>query len=66
MAGIAVPITPLTTAESIACFGLKARRPAYSVLDLTPLETALGCPMRPWQAALADYVHSQKLPAASP
>jgi dTDP-4-dehydrorhamnose reductase len=60
LAGIAVPVRPLTTVEATARFGLKARRPAYSVLDLTPLETALGRPMRPWQTALGDYLNSQR------
>lgn len=46
---------PTTT----AAFAAKARRPAYSVLDNTRL-CALGlCDMRPWQEALAAYMHEK-------
>jgi dTDP-4-dehydrorhamnose reductase len=34
-----------------------AVRPAYSVLDLAPLEQLLGRPMRPWREALRAYHH---------
>jgi dTDP-4-dehydrorhamnose reductase len=44
-------IVPVTTAE----YALPAARPAYSVLDTTKLETALGIDARPWQAALDDF-----------
>ena len=32
-----------------------APRPAFSVLDLSKTESALGRPMRPWREALRDY-----------
>lgn len=32
-----------------------APRPAFSVLDLSRTELAIGHPMRPWQEALCDY-----------
>jgi len=54
-AGLEVVVTPITTAE----FGAKAARPAYSVLDSSKLAAASGCPMRPWQEALADYLRSR-------
>ena len=44
-------IVPVTTAEYL----LPAARPAYSVLDTTKLEGALGIDTRPWQAALDDF-----------
>jgi dTDP-4-dehydrorhamnose reductase len=56
LAGLQVPVLPLTTAEAIRKFKLKAHRPAYSVLDCSTLEQALGRTMRPWQAALAEYM----------
>lgn len=66
LARIDVPIRALTTAESIAKFALRATRPAYSVLDLSRIEAALGRPMRPWREALAEYVAerqaAQRLP----
>ncbi len=41
-------ITPITTAD----FPTAARRPAYSVLDTTRVERALGKPMAGWEEAL--------------
>ncbi len=55
-AGLAVPVDPLTTEESIAMFGLKARRPAYSVLDPASLVRATGREPRPWEEALGAYL----------
>ena len=44
------------TGVSSETFGAAARRPAYSVLDLTSAEDALGRPLPPWQASLRSYV----------
>ena len=44
-------VKPITTAE----LGRPAKRPAYSVLDLSKSESLLG-PMPPWQQSLADVV----------
>src|SRR5437016_5725836 len=54
-AGLEVVVTPITTAQ----FGAKAGRPAYSVLDGSKLAAAIGCPMRSWQEALADYLRNR-------
>jgi dTDP-4-dehydrorhamnose reductase len=54
-AGMAVDVTPITTAQ----FGAKAPRPAYSVLDCGKLTEAIGHPLRPWQEALAEYLGSR-------
>ncbi|MFQ5732876.1 MAG: dTDP-4-dehydrorhamnose reductase [Planctomycetaceae bacterium] len=56
IAGIDVPVRPVTTAE----FGAKAPRPIYSVLCCEKLETTLGVTFRPWQPALADYVQAER------
>jgi dTDP-4-dehydrorhamnose reductase len=48
----ATRIVPVTTAE----FPRPAPRPAYSVLDTSRIETALGRAPRPWQVALAEYM----------
>jgi dTDP-4-dehydrorhamnose reductase len=50
-------VTPCTTAE----YPRPARRPAYSVLDLSETEAALG-PMTPWETALADVVRRMETP----
>lgn len=52
---IQADLQPVTTQQYLAMRPNQARRPAYSVLDCTSLETALGRPMRPWQQTLDDY-----------
>ena len=49
--GLPARVEPGTTAE----FPRPARRPAYSVLDLSETEALVG-PMRPWEARLADVL----------
>ncbi len=55
LVGGTATIVPCTTAE----FPRPARRPAYSVLDLSETERVLG-PSRPWQENLADVVKRVK------
>jgi len=52
-AGLSVDLAPQSSAQA----GLRAPRPAYSVLDNAALR-ALGLDdLRPWPEALADYLH---------
>jgi len=52
LAGLSVDVQPVSS----AAYGAPARRPPYSVLENRALR-ALGIDrMRPWQAALAEYV----------
>ncbi|MCQ9207552.1 MAG: dTDP-4-dehydrorhamnose reductase [Omnitrophica bacterium] len=37
-----------------------AKRPAFSVLDNSKFEKAIGFTMRPWQTALAEYIHEKQ------
>jgi len=50
----AAEIAGVTAAE----WGAPARRPAYSVLDLTETERALGRPMPEWRASLERFMNS--------
>ena len=50
--GANVDIRPVTTAE----FPRPAKRPAYSVLDISRLDGILGRSMPPWDDALARYL----------
>lgn len=52
LAGLSPDLGPVTTAE----FGLKARRPAYSVLGHANLGALGEDDLRPWDAALAAYM----------
>lgn len=52
LAGLSPRVIPITTEE----YGAKAPRPRYSVLNCEKLAGVLGLPLRPWQAALADYL----------
>jgi len=54
--GMTVDVKAITTAD----FGAKARRPAWSVLDCSKLESALGHRLRPWVEALPDYLRSRR------
>ena len=51
MAGLDVPVEPVTTAQ----FPRPARRPAWSVLDLERYHTLTRRKPRPWPEALSDY-----------
>lgn len=50
--GSTTPVKTMSTAE----LQRPAVRPAYSVLACKRLELSLGVTMRPWQAALAEYL----------
>lgn len=53
LAGLAVHLEPITTAE----YGAPAPRPIYSLLDTTKYHALPGGPAMPsWQAALAEYL----------
>ena len=55
LSGMAVDLSPITTAES----GAKARRPPYSVLGHGRWIRAGLRELRPWRAALADYLRAK-------
>jgi len=52
---MSVDLTPITTEQS----GSKARRPAFSVLDHGRWMAAGLAELRPWRAALADYLRAK-------
>ncbi len=52
LAGLTPDLQPTTS----AAYGIKARRPAYSVLDNLAYRNACFADFRPWQEALADYL----------
>lgn len=51
-ANIEIKINPITSDQ----YPQKAKRPVYSYLDKTKIETALHIKVRPWQEMLADYL----------
>ena len=55
LSGLKVDLSPITTAES----GSKARRPAYSVLSHRRWVDAGLTELRPWRAALGDYLRAK-------
>jgi dTDP-4-dehydrorhamnose reductase len=56
LAGIRADLTPITSAALAA----PAPRPRYSVLAASALAAAGLAPLRPWQAALAEYLEQRK------
>ncbi len=54
LAGLDVPVTPVTT----AAFPRPARRPAYSVMDNSRYVAAVGRPLRTWQEAVAAHLRA--------
>lgn len=54
LAGIDRPIRPCTTTE----FPRPAKRPAYSVLDLSRYESATGHRPRDWTQAIAEFLNT--------
>jgi dTDP-4-dehydrorhamnose reductase len=56
LSNLQVPVEPITSEEAETRFGIKAKRPAYSVLDCSSLTAATGIAMQPWQEALAEYI----------
>src|SRR5262245_5362377 len=55
LCGMNVDLSPITTAQS----GSKARRPAFSVLAHRKWTQAGFQELRPWRAALADYLRAK-------
>jgi dTDP-4-dehydrorhamnose reductase len=60
--GLSPDLKPTTSAEWKATKPDSATRPAYSVLDLEPLERILGRPMRPWREGLRAYRSLDRAP----
>ena len=55
LCGLRVDLSPITSAQS----GSKARRPAFSVLDHGKWLRAGFAELRPWRAALDEYLHAK-------
>ena len=60
LANVAADLRPADSAS----FGAKARRPPYSVLDNARMRRLGITEFRPWQEAIADYMHRRKRLAA--
>ncbi len=56
-AGIDCRVLPCTSKD----YPQAAIRPAYSALDHSRLEAAIGDEMRPWREALKDFIHSYSI-----
>lgn len=56
LAKLDVEVIPITTAE----FGSKAKRPNYSVLDCSNIESVIGGKLPDWRDALARYLVSRQ------
>ena len=59
--GIEAEVAAISSADWAQKRPTAAVRPAYSVLDLEPLEGKIARPMRPWREALKDYRAAVKL-----
>jgi dTDP-4-dehydrorhamnose reductase len=55
LANLPVKAIPIPAVE----YALKARRPDYSVLDCSKLQSVLGVPQPSWQDALACYLRDR-------
>lgn len=58
--GLRTELGPISTADYLKLRPKQARRPAYSVLDISAFEKLAGRPMRPWREALAAYCQTLK------
>ena len=52
---IPAEVTPISTAQWVAMRPKQAKRPTYSVLDVSPYSRLTGHEMRNWRDALRDY-----------
>ena len=56
LAGVRADLSPISSRD----YGAAARRPVYSVLATTAYEAVGLAPLRPWQEALAAYLHERQ------
>jgi dTDP-4-dehydrorhamnose reductase len=59
-----VGVPDLLSSCGTADYPTSARRPAWSVLDTTKVESVLGHVLRPWQSALREFLESLQTEAA--
>lgn len=52
--GMHIPVHAIRSSD----LAVKARRPAWSVLDCSKLADTIGAPLIPWEAALSEYLGS--------